>query len=257
MLPMVCVNDITRVNRLTHKVKTSYRRDYTAHALTIKKYGSTVYETPAGEYLTDSTHMLLIRKGVSCVINPEVGECITIGFEASFSESLPDITSFEIKNNYSTMDILERMVESWSTNTLSHRYICMSGFYKILSLLEQDNYAVDTVGNCPQIQPALDLIERNYGDPDLGNDDLAKCVNLSVSHFRKLFRNTLRKSPIQYLRTIRINKAKELLAAEGKAVTETSEIVGFSNPFYFDVVFKKETGMTPTDFIRNVRSGKG
>ena len=49
-----------------------------------------------------------------------------------------------------------------------------------------------------------------------------------------------------------LDKAKELLAVKGMNISETSEIVGFTSPFYFDVVFKKETGMTPTDFVRSV-----
>jgi two-component system response regulator YesN len=129
----------------------------------------------------------------------------------------------------------------------------MSGLYQILSLLERNGGAATIVPGRRQIQPALEFIEQNYGDPDLSNDVLARTVNLSVSHFRKLFRGTLNRSPMQYLRTVRINKAKELLTVNGKNITETSDITGFSSPFYFDVVFKKETGMTPMNYIRSVK----
>jgi AraC-like DNA-binding protein len=253
MLPTVCVNEIASVYRLTHQAKTSYRRDWGSYALTIKKIGSTVYETTSGKYITDRSHILLLRKGLSCVIHPEMGECITIEFEGNFSDSLPEVTSFEITRSFNSIDILDQMEENWSSKSVSYQYACMSGFYQVLSLLERDNYPASVSPSCRQIQPSLDYMEQNYGDPDLGNDDLAKCVNLSVSHFRKIFRETLDKSPMQYLRTVRIKKAKELLTNKGKNITETSEIVGFSSPFYFDVVFKKETGMAPTDYMRSVK----
>jgi len=252
MLPTIRINEIGSVYRLTHQASTSYRRDWAAYALTIKKIGRTVYETSSGAYITDHSHMLLLRKGLSCVIHPEMGECVTIEFDGNFSDSLPEVTSFEIRSNFGSIDIIDQMEANWTSKTLSYQYACMSGFYQILSLLELDSHT-NTVPRLLQIHPALDFIEQNFGDPDLGNEVLAKCVNLSVSHFRKLFHDTLRKSPIKYLRKVRINKAKELLVAEGKTITETSEIVGFSSPFYFDVVFKKETGMTPTDFVRSVR----
>ena len=252
MLPVIQLNEIASVYRLTHQAKTSYQRDWAKYALTIKKTGSTVYETSSGNFITDRRHMLLLRKGLSCVIHPEMGECITIEFDGNFSDNLPEVTSLEITRNFNSIDILDQMEENWSSKSVSYQYACMSGFYQVLSLLERDNYTVDAAPGCRQIQPSLDYMEQNYGDPDLGNDDLAKCVNLSVSHFRKLFRDTLNKSPMQYLRTVRIKKAKELLSVKGKNVTETSEIVGFSSPFYFDVVFKKETGMTPMDYIRTV-----
>ena len=253
MLPTVRIDEIANIQRIIHPLKTSYKRDWASYALTIKKIGSTLYETASGNYSTDHRNILLLRKGLSCVIHPGLGECITIEFEGEFSEKLPDITSFKIVNNINSINIFDRMEEKWVSKSLSYRNACMSGLYQILSLLEQDNYPVNAIPENRQIQPALDFIEKNYSDPDLCNDDLAKSVNLSVSHFRKLFREALSKSPMQYLRTTRINKAKELLSVKGKNITTTSESVGFSSPFYFDVVFKKETGMTPTEYINEYK----
>ena len=250
MLPEVRINEIAGVQRIVHPEKSSYKRDWAAYALTIKKIGSTVYETASGSYTTDQRHILLLRKGLSCIIHPELGECITIEFEGDFSEKLPEVTSFKITNNVNSIAIFDRMEEKWASKGISYRNTCMSGLYQIFSLMEQDNYIPETCVPNKQIQPSIDYMETNYGDPELDNEDLARSANLSVSHFRKLFREALNKSPMAYLRTVRINKAKELLSVNGMNITRTSEMTGFASPFYFDVVFRKETGMTPTDFVR-------
>ena len=57
---------------------------------------------------------------------------------------------------------------------------------------------------------------------------------------------------MDYLLTLRINEAKRMLI-EGHSVSETSSEVGFSNPAYFSKSFKKETGISPSQFVENNR----
>jgi AraC-like DNA-binding protein len=54
---------------------------------------------------------------------------------------------------------------------------------------------------------------------------------------------------MQYLLSVRIDKVKELLLTERLLVSEVAQMVGFSSLYYLDYVFKKETGMTPTEYL--------
>ena len=49
---------------------------------------------------------------------------------------------------------------------------------------------------------------------------------------------------------MRIEKAKELLLQNGCSVSETSEQLGFENPYYFSRVFKKQEGVSPREFVK-------
>ena len=58
-------------------------------------------------------------------------------------------------------------------------------------------------------------------------------------------------TPMNYLRAIRIKKACTLLSGTGKSVQEISESVGIPDSNYFVKQFRKETGMTPTEYRKS------
>ena len=110
------------------------------------------------------------------------------------------------------------------------------------------------------IRPAVQYLHAQYGDPDLRIGDAAAHANISPSYFRRLFTQIHLQSPVEYLRALRINKAKELLRIDGLSISAVAEMVGYANIFYFDTVFKKVTGMTPSEYIqahRNERAMEG
>jgi AraC-like DNA-binding protein len=258
MLSAVKINEIVGVNRLEHqRSRTTYRRDWENYALTIKKTGQTVYETDEGKkYVSDQNHMLLLRKGLSSLIHAGMGECITVEFSGVISDPLPDITSFYLSQKTFPINILEKMEGEWSFKRTSWQNSCMAGLYQLFAILEKTGFSdYLPLRSCRQLQPALEYIEKNYHDPDLDIETLAKKANMSTAYFRKIFKQMLKVSPIRYLQTVRIDKAKELLVTERFTINEASEMSGFSSPFYFDTVFKKKTGMTPTDYIRNMIDG--
>ncbi len=79
--------------------------------------------------------------------------------------------------------------------------------------------------------------------------DLAKKCNISLSHFRRLFTYYTSKSPIEFINTEKISKAKELLA-KGMPIKQVAEETGFEDVFYFMRIFKKITGTTAGQFIK-------
>jgi AraC-like DNA-binding protein len=78
--------------------------------------------------------------------------------------------------------------------------------------------------------------------------DMAKLCNISCVYFRRIFANAFGLSPIKYVNNLKIERAKELLRSRLYSVTEVCEIAGFSDPAYFCRLFKKEVGVTPSEF---------
>lgn len=60
--------------------------------------------------------------------------------------------------------------------------------------------------------------------------------------------------PAQYILSLRISNAQSLLENTSYNVTEISNIVGYENPLYFSRVFKKQCGMSPSEFRRQLCS---
>jgi two-component system, response regulator YesN len=98
------------------------------------------------------------------------------------------------------------------------------------------------------IKQAKIFINEHYMDADMGLNEVAARVNLSPSHFSVVFSQENCQTFKEYLTEIRIRKAKELLRTTSLGATEISLQIGYSDPHYFSYVFKKNTGMSPTEF---------
>ncbi len=102
------------------------------------------------------------------------------------------------------------------------------------------------VGNA-QIRAAL---EQMHGDcaRDWTLDDLAGMVGLSRAGFAQKFKAALGATPLQYLTTVRIQKAMDLLANTSDKILSVANAVGYSDAFSFSKVFKKIAGIPPREF---------
>lgn len=73
-------------------------------------------------------------------------------------------------------------------------------------------------------------------------------MSLSEAYFQRMYKKTFQVSVSADLINARIEMAKQLLA-DGTTIAETAEYCGYSSDVYFMHQFKKETGMTPTEWI--------
>lgn len=88
---------------------------------------------------------------------------------------------------------------------------------------------------------------ENYAK-DITLDDAAKEINMSYHYFSKFFKEETGQNFSDYLINIRIAKAKELLKDDSYSIKEICCLVGYKDPNYFSKIFKKCTGVTPTEF---------
>ena len=97
------------------------------------------------------------------------------------------------------------------------------------------------------------LRTRLFEEPDLfsGIDEMAAYMNLSRSGFQHLYSHTFGVSVIHDVIKGRIEKAKSLLSRTNFSITEISTKCGYKSEFHFMRQFKKETGLTPTEFRRS------
>lgn len=85
-------------------------------------------------------------------------------------------------------------------------------------------------------------------DSDIKVEDMAKAVNLSASHFSRVFKEATTFSPYEYLLNLRLEKAKELLLKTDLPVSEIAYKTGFNSAANFIYFFKKETSVSPLKF---------
>jgi AraC-like DNA-binding protein len=97
---------------------------------------------------------------------------------------------------------------------------------------------------CRQIQQ---IIERDYRQP-LSSAQLAAAVNLTPNYLCSIFHETTGIRLGAYITAVRVEKSQQWLAQAGVHVKEAAYQAGFADPNYFAVVFKKITGLTPTQW---------
>lgn len=93
----------------------------------------------------------------------------------------------------------------------------------------------------------LDYIAANYGNNIL-LEDMAAQADLSPSHFSRLFKQTIGKSPYQFLMAYRIEQAKKMLDNSNTLMIDIAFNCGFSDQAHFSRVFKKIEGLTPKKY---------
>lgn len=89
---------------------------------------------------------------------------------------------------------------------------------------------------------------QNHFDKDISLDDVSREVNISPYYFSKIFKEGTGANFIEYLTGIRIEKAKELLSTTEYSMKEICTMCGYSDPNYFSRSFKKNVGVTPTEY---------
>lgn len=99
-------------------------------------------------------------------------------------------------------------------------------------------------GQVQQISRVVDHIHQNL-DEVVSVDNLAGLVNMSTSSFRKAFREVMHMPPLQYAKSIKLNRA-QLLIQEGKNVSEAGYLVGYNSPAQFSREYKRHFGYSPS-----------
>jgi AraC-like DNA-binding protein len=115
-----------------------------------------------------------------------------------------------------------------------------------LQLVSPDSLQSEPTDQLPQdsrVLKALELIAAELSQP-LRLAELARQVNLSVGRLEHLFRAEVGCSPTQYLASLRMERAKELLATTHLSVKQIREQVGAHDPSHFARDFKIHCGMT-------------
>lgn len=104
-----------------------------------------------------------------------------------------------------------------------------------------------------QASLAMDYIRNNYMDTELSLNSICSYLNISTSYFSTIFKDITGETFVEALTRTRMEKAKELLENTTLKNYEIAEKVGFSDPHYFGISFKKMTGKTPTEYAREKR----
>lgn len=122
--------------------------------------------------------------------------------------------------------------------------IILDNIWKILDKIEKSR-------NEEYSRPVADAIQHilmDYANQDLSLQTLSEKIHVNAVYLGRVFKKETGSSFNDYLNNVRVEKAKELLTTTNYKGNELYEKVGFSNYNYFYIVFKKITGVKPTEY---------
>jgi len=122
--------------------------------------------------------------------------------------------------------------------------LALNALEEILLWADLANPRRETAGLDSRIRRSLDFICERFAEP-LNVARIAAHCGLSPSRFAHLFRAQTGETPQRYLELQRLNRARELLEFTQEPVADVARAVGFDNPFYFTLRFKRHGGASP------------
>ncbi len=147
--------------------------------------------------------------------------------------------------------LIDGTIEDLNSNVSGNKLKIKGQLYIIFAHLMQhyretaptsDKQAIKVI---QMIKSALLFMEHHY-DQSITLDDICRHVNLSKYYFSRVFKDTVGRSPMEYLNIIRINHATELLLKGSLNVSEVAERCGFNSINYFSKVFKRYKNISPS-----------
>jgi len=100
----------------------------------------------------------------------------------------------------------------------------------------------------------MDYIEQHLDDENLKIEQMAQAVGLSRTVLYGKIKQLMGVSPSDFLRQVRMQRAEQLVAKSRMSISEVAYAVGFSDPKYFTKCFKKQTGLTPSEYRNQTKT---
>ncbi len=233
------------------------RQQYILHLVVS---GKGTYITPEGSFELSAGDMFLIRPYTEIEYyadDNDPWEYLWVNFTGADAKTLLKRTDFTAEKPvvHSCADEIKSAMTDIVANagTSRHEAAELTGrLYILLSLLMKYSQKKSTRSQREQgkrriIKAARDFVATNYPLP-VSVEDIAAAADVSRTTLFRVFKSELNTTPVDYLTAYRIAQAKTLLLETDLSITAVARSTGYEDNLYFSRVFRKITGITPTEY---------
>ena len=152
---------------------------------------------------------------------------------------------------YITKPFRQDFLEAAIRNLISKRQKILASLLENKKPVEGESTEVSiTVRDEAFLQQIVAIVEEKMTDVDFNIDTVAETVAMSRTTFYRKFKGLTGLAPVEFVREMRLKRAKQLLDAGAGNISEIAYAVGFNNAKYFSTCFKAKYDVTPTEYVK-------
>jgi len=239
----IIINSVLRDMAIQNKRPMLRRR---SHGLLIKIKGTTEYCFPDKSVLISANQILFVEKDSSYHVegkNPGFSYVVNFTAPPEAIQALRDNPVFTVPD---AALHAEKLYHLWEKDNVYGALACL------YTLLEKSTNRYDgylSVRDKKMLLPVEAYLSEHLTDPDFAANTLSSLCDVSDVYLRRIFKKKYGVSPSAYAVRERIRIACRLLTdGNDRPISAVSKEVGYLDPLYFSRIFKKQTGMSPSEY---------
>ena len=253
--------NIDRVVNVFHSAERSWRRDEARprqyDAVLIFVSGSIEYYFPAKTLTVRGGDLLFLPENVPYAGKKltEVVEYYCVDFQSAKGFTLPDSglpPMIRARDYGDFLSRFESLNDVFSKQRADVQLQSKSILYGILAAIIRNEYPTDETTSTDAV---IDYISANLSDTNLCVASVSGKFFISESQLRRNIKKATGLPPNEYIRRLRINRAKNEIINTQRKICEISESCGFSTPYYFSNCFTEICGISPREFRKQNSMG--
>lgn len=171
--------------------------------------------------------------------------CIDVYFDSSVPLSKHAFGMYDMNI---LCDKFIKLYNIWDKKRYGYYSEAMMIFYDIIHCIQTKNIDYLPSRSRQAVENAYNYILSNYRSYNFDYKKLCDISGLKHSQFNNLFKKFYKITPMELVRKMKINHAKELLITSRYSIAEIANLCGFEDQHYFSLVFKKVTGVPPSRY---------
>lgn len=226
------------------------------HTITFRLSGKKHITLENGKTLvSESKSITYLPKNVAYTSDTiEGGSMYSLHFELENEDPRAEAFVFtpKIISSINLENVFCALCDSYSI-TSPKSYRCMSLLYSLFDMIKREAEQRSGIPIPKRMAVAKDSVDRYFNEANLSVSLLAHNAGVSEAYFRREFKTCFGISPIEYIRSVRIENAKIMLRSGLYQISEIATECGFDSISYFSSTFKKLCGVTPSQYAENAK----